>query len=67
MRRQFVDAMGAIGGDAAVPWLGRALDDADPQVVAAAMTGLEKVAGFSYREGRSPEEELAAWKRWAQR
>lgn len=67
VRRQYVDAMVAIGGDPSVPYLGRALDDQDPQVVAAAMAGLEKVAGFSYREGRSPEEELAAWKRWAQR
>lgn len=66
-RRHLVEAMGTIGTDAAAPYLARALDDADPAVVTAAVAGLEKVAGFSYLEGRTPEQELAAWKRWAGR
>lgn len=65
VRRKAVEAMGAIGTDAAVPHLAKALDDDDPEVVVAAVKGLEKVAGFSYKEGRSPQEELAAWRRWA--
>ncbi|MFN7142498.1 MAG: HEAT repeat domain-containing protein [Myxococcota bacterium] len=67
LRRHLVDAMGAIGTDAAVPGLARALDDADPQVVAAAIAGLEKIAGFSYKEGRTPDQEREAWRRWAGR
>ncbi|MDP2304819.1 MAG: HEAT repeat domain-containing protein [Pseudomonadota bacterium] len=66
-RRHLVDAMGAIGTEAATPYLARALDDTDTTVVTAAVAGLEKVAGFSYGEGRTPEQELAAWKRWAGR
>lgn len=66
-RRHLVEAMGAIGTDAAAPYLARALDDADPLVVTAAVAGLEKAAGFSYREGRTPEQERTAWKRWAGR
>jgi HEAT repeat protein len=67
VRRQFVDAIAAIGGESAVPHLGLALDDGDASVVGAAKAGLERIAGFSYSEGRSSAEELAAWKRWAQR
>jgi HEAT repeat protein len=66
-RRHLVEAMGAIGTDAASPYLARALDDADPEVVTAAVAGLEKTAGFSYREGRTPDQERTAWKRWAGR
>ncbi len=66
-RRHLVEAMGAIGTDAASPFLARALDDADTEVVTAAIAGLEKTAGFSYREGRTSDEERAAWKRWAGR
>ena len=67
VRHRFVAAMAAIGTDAAVPPLARALDDADPLVVDAAVTGLETVAGFSYDQGRTPDEEKEAWRRWAGR
>jgi HEAT repeat protein len=67
VRRRFVEAMAAIGTDAAVPYLARALDDADPDVGHAAVAGLEKVAGFSYAEGRTPAEEREAWRRWSGR
>lgn len=65
VRRRYAEALGAIGTDAAVPGLRRALDDEDPAVAEAAIAGLEKVAGFSYREGRTPAEEREAWKRWS--
>jgi len=65
VRRKAAEAIGAIGTDAAVPHLAKALDDDDPEVVVAAMRGLERVAGFSYSEGRTSAEELAAWRRWA--
>lgn len=64
-RRHLVEAAGNIGTDAAVPLLARALDDADPEVSGAAVKALEKVAGFSYAEGRTADQERAAWKRWA--
>lgn len=64
-RRHLVDAMGAIGTDAAVGPLARALDDDDPDVANSAIQALEKVAGFSYREGRTPDQEREAWRRWA--
>lgn len=66
VRRKYVEAMAAMGREAA-PYLARALDDKDPAASAAALAGLEKIAGFSYHEGRSPEEEKAAWRRWAGR
>lgn len=65
VRRHFVVAMGQIGTDAAVPGLRRALDDADPIVADAAIDGLERVAGFTYAEGRTADEEREAWRRWA--
>ncbi len=65
MRVGFIEAMVAIGTTEAGPYLARALDDADPAVVVAAITGLETVAGFSYVEGRTRAEEITAWKRWA--
>ncbi len=66
-RRAFVQAMAAIGTDAAAPFLARALDDDDPAVTAAAVVGLESLAGFSYAEGRTPDQERQAWRRWAGR
>ena len=66
-RRHLVESMAAIGTDAAAPYLARALDDADPEVVTAAVAGLEKAAGFSYKEGRTADQERTAWKRWAGR
>lgn len=65
VRRHFVLAMASIGTDAAVPALRDALDDEDPAVADAAVDGLEKVAGFSYAEGRTPAEEREAWRRWS--
>lgn len=65
VRRHYAEAMGSIGTDAAIPYLAKLLDDSDPDVVKSGMLGLEKVAGFSYREGRRPEEETEAWRRWA--
>jgi HEAT repeat protein len=64
-RRHLVEAAGSIGTDAAVPLLARALEDADPDVAGAAVKALERVAGFSYAEGRTADQERAAWKRWA--
>lgn len=67
VRRHYVVAMGAIGTDAAVGGLARALEDDDAAVADAAVDGLEKVAGFSYAEGRTAAEEREAWRRWATR
>lgn len=64
VRRRMVEAISAIGTDAAIHPLATALNDDDPEVVGAALKGLETVAGFSYKEGRTPSEELEAWARW---
>ena len=65
LRVTFVEAMIAIGTQEAAPWLARALEDRDPAVADAAMLGLEGLAGFTYREGRTRDEQVTAWKRWA--
>ena len=65
VRRHYVAALGCIGGRETIPVLLRALDDDDASVQSSAVLAFREVAGFSYKEGRSPEEELAAWKRWA--
>jgi HEAT repeat protein len=65
VRRHFVAALGCIGGRETIPVLLRALEDADPSVQSSAVLAFREVAGFTYGEGRSPEEEIAAWKRWA--
>lgn len=65
VRRHFVEALSAIGSHDAAPALATALDDSDPEVASAALRALEHLAGFSYREGRTPAEEKDAWKRWA--
>lgn len=64
-RRHVVEAIAGIGTERGVAALARALDDADPEVAGAALAGLERIAGFSYAEGRTPEQQRAAWKRWA--
>ena len=64
VRRKFVEALANIGREAA-PVLARALDDKDPEVAATALKALEYVAGFSFKEGRTPVEEREAWRRWA--
>lgn len=65
VRRHYVEAMGAIGTKAAAPYLASALTDGDPEVVNAAVKGLERIAGFSYAQGRTRADELEAWTRWA--
>jgi HEAT repeat protein len=65
LRRHFVEAMGRIGTTEAIRYLAPALDDADPAVVTAAVLALETVAGFSYREGRTDEQQTEAWRRWS--
>lgn len=67
VRPRFAEALGLIGTEAAVAPLARALDDRDPAVVQAALGGLERVAGFSYAEGRTEAEQIEAWRRWARR
>ena len=65
VRRHYVDALGRIGSKTALPVLLPALDDSDPTVAQAAVDAFEAIAGFSYAQGRSPDEERAAWRRWA--
>lgn len=65
VRKHYVAALGCIGGRDSIPVLLRAIDDADEGVQSSAVLAFREVAGFSYSEGRSPEEEVAAWKRWA--
>lgn len=66
VRAHFVAALGEIGDRAAVPTLVRALDDADAGVQRAAVGAMERVAGFSYAEGRDAEQQREAWRRWGQ-
>lgn len=65
VRRHYVVALGDIGHKAAVPALLRALDDPDPLVAAEVVPAFEKIGGFTMGEGRTPEQELEAWRRWA--
>lgn len=65
IRRHFVEAITAIGTEEALPHLAKVLEDRDPAVAAAALVGLEKVAGVSFKAGRTPAEEKEAWRRWA--
>ena len=63
VRKYFVEALGSIGSTAAYPALLRAIDDPDEAVAAAVLPALEKIAGFSYSEGRSSVQEKEAWRR----
>ena len=63
VRKYFVEALGDIGSTAAYPALLRAIDDADESVASAVLPALEKIAGFSYSEGRSSLQEKEAWRR----
>jgi len=63
VRKYFVEALGDIGSTAAYPALLRAIDDPDADVAAAVLPALEKIAGFSYSEGRSTVQEKEAWRR----
>ncbi len=65
-RQKIVDAEAACGKDGA-RYLVTALGDKDTDVVQHARAGLEKIAGFSYREGRTPDQEIEAWRRWTER
>lgn len=65
-RLKIVRAEAACGKDGA-PYLAQALNDADAEVASAARASLEALAGFSYHEGRTPEQEAEAWRRWADR
>lgn len=64
VRKYFVEALGSIGSTDAYPALLRALDDADETVAAQVIPALEKVAGFSYSEGRTAKQEREAWRRF---
>ena len=65
VRRHYVLALGEIGDVHALPVLLRVMEDSDPEVAAASLTAFERIAGFSFADGRSPEEEQEAWRRWA--
>ena len=64
VRKYFVEALGGIGSANAYPALLRSMDDPDAEVVAAVIPALEKIAGFSYKEGRTDQQEKEAWKRF---
>ncbi len=64
VRKYFVEALGGIGSDAAYPALLRSMDDPDSDVVAEVIPALEKIAGFSYKEGRTGSQEKEAWRRF---
>ena len=66
VRRHYGVALGQIAHDSAIPTLLNALDDPDPEVVAASVPAFESIAGFSYSEGRSNAEQRSAWRRWGQ-
>ncbi len=65
-RQKIVMAMAVCGQDAA-RYLAAALTDDDEDVARIAKESLEKIAGFSYGEGRTPDQEVEAWRRWAER
>jgi len=64
IRKYFVEALGGIGSAAAYPALLRSMDDSDAEVVAQVVPALEKIAGFSYKEGRTDKQEKEAWRRY---
>ena len=64
VRKYFVQALGGIGSADAYPALLRSMDDPDQDVVAAVIPSLEKIAGFSYKEGRTEQQEKEAWRRF---
>ena len=65
VRRHFVIALGEIGDIHALPILLGVMEDRDPEVASATIHAFERIAGFTFGDGRSPEEEREAWKRWA--
>ena len=66
VRKHYVDALGSIGSTKAYPVLLLSLDDGDPAVVASTLRALESIAGFTFSDGRDPESEKEAWRRWLQ-
>ena len=64
VRKYFVDALGGTGSKDAYPALLRAMDDSDAEVVAKVIPALEKIAGFSYKSGRTSQQEQEAWRRY---
>lgn len=66
VRSHYVDSLGRIGSKESVPALLRCLDDRDESVRLASVKALENVAGFSYADGRDPDQQREAWRRWAQ-
>ncbi len=64
-RRHYVDALGEIGSKKALPALVRGLEDTDPNVVTSSLLALRKIVGYDFAEGRSREEHIEAWRRWA--
>jgi HEAT repeat protein len=64
VRQNYIQAMGDIAHKDAYPVFFKALSDEDFLVVQATVTALEKTAGHSFKEGRTEEQEIEAWKRW---
>ncbi|NOY25318.1 MAG: HEAT repeat domain-containing protein [Oligoflexia bacterium] len=65
VRRHFVIALGDIRDKSAVPALLRAMDDEDTAVAQATIPAFEQIGGFSMGQGRTPEQQREAWRRWA--
>lgn len=65
VRTLYVEALGQIGAWSSVPALVACLDDQDPAVVAAALVSLRGIVGYDFSEGRTREEHIEAWRRWA--
>ena len=64
VRKYFVEALGSTGSTDAYPALLRAMDDTDESVSSMVIPALEKIAGFSYKEGRTAAQEQEAWRRY---
>ena len=65
VRRHFIVALGEIGDVRALPILLGAMSDGDEEVAQATIAAFERISGFTFSDGRSPDEERSAWKRWA--
>ena len=65
VRRHYVVALGEIGNINALPTLLIAMDDDDPEVARATISAFERIANFTFSDGRDTDEERTAWKRWA--
>ena len=65
VRRHYIIALGEISHVNALPILLGAMNDADPEVAQATIGAFERIAGFTFSDGRSTDEERTAWRRWA--